>query len=142
MSVLRRTAAGAVAALAVVIAGPAFTATAASNPHHYHFKSIVSISGAKLEACRLRTASPAPWKVKVRVNAKRSTGKVMAGAQGMRNGTPVRKGWASGTVRKGHVSTIGTVKVPRGSAYTLSAGIGTGGMGNGGEFKVANLRRC
>lgn len=142
MSVLRRTATGAVAALAVVIAGPALTATAAGNPHHLHFKTIESVSGAKLQACRLHTAASKPWKVKVRVDARKSAGKVTAAAQGLHGSTPVGKGWTSGTVRRGHVSAIGTVIVPRGAAYTMSAGIGNGGMGNGGDFKVADLGRC
>ena len=43
---------------------------------------------------------------------------------------------------KGHVSAIGTVKLPRGNDYSLSAGIGTAIMGDGGSFVASQIRGC
>jgi hypothetical protein len=40
------------------------------------------------------------------------------------------------------VSSIGTVKLPRGAAYGFNAGIGVGQAGNGGTFTPSQIRGC
>jgi hypothetical protein len=140
MSVLRRSATAAVAAFAVVLAAPALSANAAHKP--YRFETLSSISGGKVQACRIPTAASKPVQIKLRVDATKASGRVSGVGQATRNGNPVGKGWESGWVRKGHRSSVGTVKLPRGAAYALEAGIGAGEMGNGGTFKAASIRTC
>ena len=140
MSFVRRSATGALAASAIVLAGPALTAHAATS--HRHFETLASISGAKVQACRIPTSASKPVTIKLRVDATRASGRVSAVAHASNNGTDTGKGWTSGWVRKGHRSSVGTVHVPRGAAWALDAGLGTGAMGNGGTFKTASIRTC
>ena len=142
MSVLRRTATGAVAALAVVISGPALTASAATHHHHYNFKTLASVSGGKLKGCKLHTTDSGPWKVKLRVDASKASSKVAGAAQVTKDGSPASELWRSGWIRPGHRSRIATLTLPRGAGYAVMAGIGTEGMGDGDSFKASDLRRC
>ena len=140
MSLLRSSATGAIAAIAVVLVGPAMSADAAGKPHR--FQTLASINGASVQACRLSSSASKPVKLKMRVDATKATSKVSGLGQATYNGDRVGKGWTSGWVRKGHRSSVGTVFVPRGAAYALMAGLGTGAMGEGGEFKVADIKTC
>jgi hypothetical protein len=140
MNVVRRSATGALAAFALVLAGPALSANAAHKPHH--FQTLASISGAKVQACRIPTKASKPVTIKLRVDATKASGRVTGLGSVTHNGTRVGKGWTSGWVRKGHRSAVGTVKVPRGKSYALDAGIGTSAMGNGGSFTTGSIRTC
>lgn len=140
MTLLRRSATTAVAAFAVVLAVPAVGADAASSGRH--FETLASVSNAKMQACRIPTRASKPVIIKVRVDATKATGRVSGLAKASKNDTPVGKGWESGWVKKGERSSTGTVRVPRGAGYALSAGIGTGAMGEGGTFTVKSIRLC
>jgi hypothetical protein len=80
--------------------------------------------------------------LKVRVDATKASGRVSGLAQATKNGNAVGNAWKSGWVRKGTRSDVGTVRVPRGAAYELMAGIGGGQMGDGGTFKARSIRTC
>ena len=136
MNLLSRAAATAV--LALVVTGPALSADAAGN----HFKTLSTTAGGKIQACKVATTDADPWKVKLRVDASQATTRVNGTAWVTKNGDSTGQKWKSGWVTKGHVSGIGTVKLPRGKAFTLNAGIGADNMGNGGSFAAADLRGC
>ena len=136
MSLVRRSAT--IAALALVLTGPALSADAATT----NWKTLVPFDGAKLQACKVSTTATGPWKVKLRVDASKATGKVRGGGQVLKNGKPTPQSWDSRWVQKGAVSSVGTVHLTRGSAFTLSAGIGGTQAGNGGEFKAAKIPLC
>jgi len=140
MTVVRRSATGALAALALVIAGPALSANAAHRT--FHFQTLASISGAKVQACRIPGPVSKPVTIKLRVNATKATGRVSGVGSATHNGNRVGRTWTSGWVRKGHISPVGTVRVPRGTTYALDSGIGTGAMGNGGSFQARSIRTC
>ena len=140
MNVVRRAAIGALAALTIVLAGPALGADAAQRPHH--FQTLASINGAKVQACRIPTAVTRPVTIKLRVDARKATSRVSGVGSATHNGNRIGQGWTSGWVRRGHLSTVGTVRVPRGTTYALDAGIGTGAMGNGGSFAARSIRTC
>ncbi|MBV9831254.1 MAG: hypothetical protein JOZ82_06620 [Marmoricola sp.] len=140
MNVVRRSATGAVAAAAIVLAGPALAANAASRPHH--FETLTSIISAKVQACRVPTQASKPVTIKIRIDATKASGKVNGIAQASHDGTASGKQWTSGWVREGHRSAVGTIHVPRGAGWALQAGLGTGAMGNGGDFTTASIRTC
>ena len=140
MNVVRRSATGAVAAAAIVLAGPALAANAAQKPHH--FQTLTTIIGAKVQACRVPTSASKPVTIKIRIDATKAHGKVNGIGQASHDGTATGKEWTSGWVRQGHRSAVGTVSVPRGAGWALQAGLGTGNMGNGGDFKPASIRTC
>jgi hypothetical protein len=136
MRILSRTVAVAVVAASVSL--PAFGAAQASGNN---WKTLSTFDGGKVQACKVATTKTGPWKVKLRVDA--------SGAKATVNGSAfVTKGakeldhWKSGPVSKGHISGIGTVKLPRGSAYTLNAGIATANAGNGASFRAGKIRGC
>jgi hypothetical protein len=140
MNVVRRSAIGALVAVALVIAGPALAANAAHKP--YHYQTLAKVMGAKVQACRVPTKASQPVTIKLRVDATKASGRVNGVGNSTHNGTRVGKQWTSGWVHKGHRSSVGTVKVARGATYALDAGIGTGAMGNGGSFKTSSIRTC
>jgi hypothetical protein len=45
-------------------------------------------------------------------------------------------------VTRGHFSDVGTVKLPQGPKYTLSAGLGGGQSGDGGAFTNKQIPTC
>jgi hypothetical protein len=140
MTLLRRTATTAVAAFAVVLAVPAVGADAASSGRH--FETLSSVSGGKIQACRIPTKASKPVIIKLRVDATKATGKVNGLGQATKDGNPVGKAWKSGWVKQGTKSATGTVRVPRGAAYQLMAGIGAGQMGDGGSWRTKDIRLC
>ncbi len=130
--------AASIAALALVVTGPALSADAAGN----HWKNLATTAGGKVQACKVATTDTGPWKVKLRVDASKATTRVNGSAWVTKDGDNTGAKWKSGWVAKGHVSDVGTVKLPRGKAYELNAGIGTSAMGNGGTFSAGDIRAC
>ena len=108
----------------------------------YSWKTLTSISGGKVQACRIPTAAPNPFKVRFRVNAVRATTKVQGMARRSHGATQLSGGWTSAYIRHGNISAVAVVSLPRGSAYTYSVGINSGQAGNGGSFKAADIPRC
>lgn len=127
-----------VAALALTLTAPALGGAQASARH---WKTLSTIEGGKIQACKVATTKTGPWKIKLRVDASRATSRV-SGAAYVMKGDATKDHWKSGWVAKGHVSKLGTVRLPRGSAYSLNAGIGAGQMGNGGTFVARQIRGC
>jgi len=130
--------AASIAALALVVTGPILSADAAGN----HWKTMATTAGGKIQACKVATTDTGPWKVRLRVDARNATTRVNGTAWVTKDGADTAAKWKSGWVAKGHVSRVGTVKLPRGKAYALNAGIGTSAMGNGGSFTARQLRAC
>jgi hypothetical protein len=127
-----------VAALALSLSAPALGAAHASGNH---WKTLSTIEGGKIQACKVATTKTGPWKIKLRVDATRATSRV-SGAAYVMKGTDTKAHWKSGWVAKHHISKAGSVKLPRGKDYTLNAGVGTGAMGNGGTFTARQIRGC
>lgn len=130
--------AAAVSALTLVLAGPALSAHAAGN----NWKTLATMDGGKVQACKVATTATGPWKVRLRVDATKAHSKITGSAFVTKDGVPTKEHWKSGSVAPGHVSKVGVVKLPRGSAYHLGAGISTGQAGNGGDFKAGQIRGC
>src|SRR5690242_20028108 len=107
----------AVAAAAVAVTVPSFGAAQAA-PNDW--KTMSTFDGAKIQACKVEAKSGA-WKVKLRVDARKARSKV-SGTGYVFKGDETLATWRSGWVRKGNVSTVGTLALPRGAAYTLGAG--------------------
>jgi hypothetical protein len=128
----------AVAALAVALTVPSFGAAQASGNN---WKTLSTYNGGKIQACKVATTTTGPWKVKLRVDARKAASK-MNGSAHVTKGADELGSWKSGWVPKGDVSAVGSVKLPRGSAYALSAGIATANAGNGGTFKAGNIPGC
>jgi hypothetical protein len=130
--------AAATAALTVALAAPAFSAQAAGND----WKTLSTTAGGKIQACKVETTDTGPWRIKLRVDASNATTSVSGSAYVMKGDKNTDQKWRSGFVAKGHISDVGTVKLTRGKEFTLSAGIGTHNMGNGGSFKPGQIRAC
>ena len=127
----------ALAALTLALVAPAAGAHAQGN----HWKTLAAMEGGKVQACKVATTKTGPWKIKLRVDASNAKVRVNGSAYVTKD-TKTIDHWKSGWVAKGHVSQVGTVKLPRGSAYSLNAGIGTGQAGNGGTFKPGQIKAC
>lgn len=130
--------AAAVATLAAAVTVSSFGAAEAAGSN---WKTLSTFNGGKIQACKVATTTTGPWKVKLRVDASKATSKVDGSAYVTKAANEVDS-WKSGWVPKGEVSAVGTVKLPRGSAYALNAGIATANAGNGGTFKAGNIPGC
>lgn len=130
--------AAATAALTLALTGPALAAHAGGN----NWKTLSTVSGGKIQACKIATTHTGPWKIKLRVDASHATTRVEGTAFVTKDGKSTKQKWRSGWVGKHHISSVGTVKLQRGKAFVLNAGIGAGQMGNGGTFKAAQIRGC
>ena len=141
MSLVRRTTttSAALAIAALALSGPAFSAQADSAPH---WKTLASITGGKIQACKVPVTPTGPWKIKLRVDATKAHGQVSGSAYILKNGEQTNETWSSGWVAKGKISPLGMVKLPAGEKFSMDAGIGTGAMGNGGSFTSSNLPHC
>jgi hypothetical protein len=127
----------AVAAVAAAVTVPSFGAAHAATT----WKTLSTFNGGKIQACKVATTTTGPWKVKLRVDARKAASKVN-GSTYVTKGADEVGSWRSGWVAKGNVSPVGSVKLPRGSAYALNAGIATANAGNGGTFKAGNIPGC
>jgi hypothetical protein len=130
--------AAATAVLTLALSGPALAAHAAGND----WKTLVPFDGAKLQACKIPTTANGPWKIKVRVDATSASARVSGAAYVMKGAKNTDQNWKSGWVAKGHISDVGTVRLPRGADYTLNAGLGGGQSGDGGSFRPGQVRAC
>ena len=130
--------AAAVSACALALTVPAVGAHAGG----YNWKTLATVSGGKIQACKLPTTTNGPWKIKFRVDATRAAGKVSGVATVTKNDNNTKDKWTSGWVAKGRVSTIGTVTLPKDSKYAINAGIGSGQMGDGGSFNAGDIKPC
>jgi hypothetical protein len=128
----------AVAAAAVLVTVPSLGAAHAAGNS---WKTLSTFDGGKIQACKVATTKTGPWKVKLRVDAHDAKSRVNGSAWVTKSGDDVAS-WKSGWVNKGDVSAIGTLKLPRGSAYALNAGIATANAGNGGTFTAGDIRGC
>jgi hypothetical protein len=124
-------------ALTVVLTGPALSAHAGT----LNWKTLVPFDGGKTQACKIPTTPTGPWKVRLRVDASKATSKVESTVSVLK-GTKTVDTWHSGWVAKGHISAIGSVRMPRGAAYTVSAGLDNGQAGNGGGFASTQIPHC
>jgi hypothetical protein len=126
-----------IAATTLALAAP----LAGAHAQGRDWKTLSTMEGGKIQACKVTTTKTGAWKVKLRVDASNATSRV-SGAAYVTKGQKNVDHWKSGWVAKGHVSDIGTVRLPRGSDYVVNAGIGTGQAGNGGTFAAHQIRAC
>jgi hypothetical protein len=132
------TRAAASAALALLLCGPAASAAARGND----WQTIVKVSRGKVQACKVPTTEDGPWKVKLRVNARKATTSVRGIAQVDKNNHALDRTWKTGWIDPGQVSKVGSVRLPRGSAYTLEVGIDSGSAGSGAALSARSIGRC
>lgn len=128
----------AVAAVAVSVSIPSFGAAHAAGSN---WKTLSTYDGGKIQACKVATTTSGPWKVKLRVDAHNAKSKVNGSAYVTKGADEVDH-WKSGWVAQGRVSAVGTVKLPRGSAYLLNAGIASTNAGNGATFTAGKIPHC
>jgi hypothetical protein len=129
--------AAALAAITLALTAPMVGAHAQGRS----WKTLSQIDGGKIQACKVETTKTGPWKIKLRVDATKASTKVEGSAY-VTKGSKTVDHWKSGWVTKGHLSGIGTVKLPRDKSYSFNAGIGGGQAGNGGTFKAGQIRAC
>lgn len=136
-----RSGAAAAAALALTLTVPAGAAQAA-DARGNDWTRVTTLDHAKLQACKEATTQDGPWKIRLRVNAKRATTAVKASADAQKQGEQVGRSWRSGWIHPGEVSAIGTVRLPRGTAYALETQLESHSSGVGIAGSVRGIGRC
>jgi hypothetical protein len=104
--------------------------------------TVATLAHARLLACKEPTTKTGPWKVHVRVDGRKATKTTHGSAFVEKDGTRVGKKWRSGRVHPGEVSEVGTLRLPRGSAYLLNLQIATGTSGSATGGPASLLHRC
>lgn len=143
MNRFTRCAAG--AATALVVIAPIATASAAQASVARHWTTIETIGGGKQEACKVLAKGGKAWMISSRLDAhqvKAASGKLEATLTVMLHGKPTKRVWDSGWVNPGHISSVGTITLPRAAGYGLMMTIHGTDFGSGGTPKIANIGRC
>jgi hypothetical protein len=128
--------AAALAATTLALAGP----MAGADAQGRHWTNLKTIDGGTIQACKV-AASHGPWQIKVRVDAKHAATRVNGSAY-ISKGTSTIHQWYSGWIAKGHISSVGTVELRRGSQYGFGASINVKGAGSGGTWRPSELNNC
>ena len=143
MNRLTHVSVGALATLAVALPATASTSAAPTDARAANsWTTIHRIVGAKGQACKVSANGGASWKIYNRVDGRNATGRSQAQMWVTRNGVDTPRTWSSGWVRRGTVSAVGSVMVPRAPGYAIQHGIGTDQMGTGGQVSAATIGRC
>ncbi len=126
-----------VVALVVAVSLSAGAANAASK----NWMTVTKDAGARLQACKVATTD-GPWKVKLRVNATNATTWVRGSAQVMKGSRTVGAPWKTARISAGDVSRVGSVRMPRGSAYTLDVELESDASASGALIGASGIRHC
>jgi hypothetical protein len=134
--------AAAAAALSLVLTGPALTAHAATTDRGNSWRALVTFDGGRVQACKVPTTATGPWKVKLRLNGSGAGQRLRASATVLKGTHATAQVWSSGWVAKGDVSPIGTVRLTRGSAYSLDVSLSASQAGTGASVTAGQLHAC
>ena len=85
----------------------------------YDWKYVTSVAQGSLQACKLPTTKTGPWRIKLRLDARKATEPVKGSARAYKGSTALKSSWASAYIQPGKVSAIGEVRLPRGSRYHI-----------------------
>jgi hypothetical protein len=123
---MRITAAATTAALALTLSA----ATGAADAGGRDWTTVTRVAHAKLQACKEVTHPGGPWRIRLRVDATAATSIVRGSAEVQnQQGDRVGKRWRSGPVHPGDVTKVGSVRMPRGAAFTFEAALESDGSG-------------
>lgn len=143
MSTSRTTAAAAALGLTVVLVGglgPMSPADAAGRD----YRTVVSLSKARLQACKAPLKKGDKFKVYVRLDNSRSRpavevkGEVTVQKDGVDTAQRYRTDW----VRGGKVSKVGSVVIKVDQHFQLEFAVSEHDSGTGGSFSLRQLHRC
>jgi hypothetical protein len=131
-----RAAAAAVVTLGLIL--PAASAQAGATD----WSTVMKLHRAKLQVCKQPTTKQGPWKIKVRVDARRATTPVRGSAEVDKGDLVVSGPWKSHWIQPGAVSKVRTLRMPRGSAFTLQLGLETDTAGAASAGPLTGISRC
>ena len=121
---------GALAALVVP------TAAQAAGPSWH---TIDAISGAKVQACRVKVSNG--WKIKGRVDARKSSDRATGSLIVTYKNKQTKKKWTS-TVAAHLLGKASSVVVPAKPGYSVTYILGLSQMGDGGMIATTKIGRC
>jgi hypothetical protein len=116
--------------------------TGAADAASSDWMTVTKLAGARLQACKVATTKDGPWKVKLRVNARKATRSVRGSAQVLKGSRTVGSPWQTAWISPGEVSRVGSVRMPRGSAYALDVELESDGSATGAAAPASGIRHC
>ena len=88
---------------------------------------------AKQQACKKSIDNGGAWRIFNRLDSSKVTGgRLRATMTVLHNNHTTNRSWESGWVRKGTISDVGTVVIPREPGYSLAMSLAADQAGNGG----------
>jgi hypothetical protein len=132
MSKLRRSVVISSALAALVV--PAAAQAAGPSWH-----TLDNVNGAKVQACRVKVSNG--WKIKGRVNARKSSERATGSLIVTHNNQETKKKWTS-TVSAHHLGRAGSIVVPAKPGYSVTYTLGLSQMGDGGTIATTKIGRC
>ena len=141
MNILNRLAVGVVATTAAL--APVLVVAPAANAQANHWTVIERSNRAKHDACKVSVNNGTAWKVFNRLDSRQATGgRLRAAMTATLNGADTQRKWASGWVRKGHLSAVGSVIMPRQPGRRLVMTLAGDNSGSSGTIATAAIGRC
>lgn len=116
-------------------------ATAAPAAAANDWGTLSTVEDGKLQACKVPADGGEAWKIKLRVKNGNDF-RIKGSARVYQDGEATDSRWASGWVRRGETSPVGSVKMGRGSAFELSYSASADQFGGGGARGSAGIRAC
>ena len=141
MNILNQLAVGVVATAAAL--APVLVVAPAADAQANHWTVIERSNRAKHDACKVAVNNGTAWKIFNRLDSRQATGgRQRATMTVTLNGADTQRTWASGWVRKGHLSTVGSVIMPRQPGRGLVMTLAGDNSGGGGTIATGAIGRC
>ena len=141
MNIFNRLAVGVVATAAAL--APVLVVVPAANAQTNSWTVIERANKARHGACKVSVNEGASWKVYNRLDSRQATGgRLRATMTVTVFGASTSRKWASGWVRRGHLSAVGSVIMPRKPGRQLVMTLAGDNSGSGGTVAVGAIGRC
>ena len=143
MNTVTRLAVGALSALAIAAPVTIASPSPATAQDGKSWTTIERGFGAKHQACKVSINGGDAWKIYNRLNSSKVTGgRLRASMTRTKGGEMTSHDWQSGWVRKGHISDVGFVTMPRKPGIGLAMSLAGDNAGTGGVVKPSEIGRC
>jgi hypothetical protein len=141
VNTFNRLAIGVVATAAAL--APVLVVVPAANAQTYHWTVIERSNNARHGACKVPVNKGTSWKIFNRLDSRQATGgRLRATMTVTVNGANTSRKWASGWVRRGHLSAVGSVIMPRKPGRQLVMTLAGDNSGSGGTVAIRAIGRC
>jgi hypothetical protein len=107
-----------------------------------NFQTVMGLSGAQLQACKVQIGDSAKYRVFARLDNRKGGGATGGRVRVLKQGKRTGEMFYSGMVKKGRISQVGSVVITDQPAFRLEVSVFQSQMGNGGTRALAKIKPC